>query len=340
MKLASLAEALGAELIGDPETEIQGLATLASAHAHSVSFFVNAKYADSLRSTNAAAVIVKRDQVDNNPAASLIVDDPYFAFAQASALFDRSPVVVRGIHPQAMVDESAVVDPTAAIAPGAVVEADVEIAAGASVGPGCVVMRGARLGKDSRLVANVTIYHDVRIGERTTIHGNCVIGGDGFGYAPKGGRWHKIYQLGSVQIGNDVEIGAGTTIDRGALDDTIIGDGVIIDNLVMIAHNVEIGDYTAMAGGVGVAGSTKIGKNCTLGGRANIIGHIDVPDGTHITACAFIHKKITEAGSYSSGAPMETTASWRKNAARMTQLDKMARRITELEKRLAELDSK
>ena len=335
--LTDLADALGATLKGvsgltGSGPVISGLATLDSARSGDISFLSNPAYASQLESTQATAVIVHHNQASLCPVAALLVDDPYLAYAKASHFFDGSPNPIKGAHPSAVVDSSASVDESASIGAQAVIEAGAVIGKDVCIGPGCVIGAGCVLGEGTRLHSNVTLYHHVSIGANCTLHSGSVIGGDGFGFAPNGGRWQKIAQLGGVHIGDFVDIGANTTIDRGAIDDTIICDHVILDNHIQIAHNVEIGEGTAIAGCTGIAGSTRIGKHCTIAGAVGIAGHLQICDGVHITMRSAITRSITEPGSYSSGTAMSTTREWRKNAARFRQLDKIVKRIRALER--------
>lgn len=338
LTLAQLAHQLGAELRlgpdGDPEREVSGLNTLQDASASEVTFLASANYRRFLGDTRAAAVLLRADFVDECPVSALVVENPYHAFACATALFDRTPVPSAGVHPAATVHPEASVHPSASVAAGAVVEAYASICAGASVGPNCFVGEGSEIGEGSRLNAGAVVYHGCSIGRDCTIHSQAVIGADGFGFAPHERRWTKIYQLGGVEIGDEVEVGACTCIDRGALGNTVIGRGVKIDNQVQIAHNVQIGDYSAIAACSAVAGSASIGKHCTIAGGAGVVGHVTVADGSHITAMTLVTKSIDSAGSYSSGTPFSDSRSWRRNAVRYAQLDQMARRLRDLEKRL------
>jgi UDP-3-O-[3-hydroxymyristoyl] glucosamine N-acyltransferase len=332
MTLAEIAELIGATVVGDSNRIIESLATLGPASEYQLSFFVNPRYLSDLKSTRAGAVLVRQDQLEHAPCDALVCANPYHAFAVLTASFVDVPAVAQGIHPRAFVDPTAHIGEGTHIGANAVVGAHVVIGKSCVIHPGAVIEPYSVLGENCTIYSNVSIYHRVVIGDRVTLHSGVVIGADGFGFAPTQAGWTKIHQLGGVRIGNDVEIGANTTVDRGALDDTVIGNGVIIDNQVQIAHNVVIGDYTAMAGCSGVAGSTKIGSRCTIAGRVSIVGHLTIADGVHISAGTLVSKSLTEVDSYSSGTPLEKTVQWKKNAARFGQLDKMARRITALEK--------
>ncbi|AMX02226.1 UDP-3-O-(3-hydroxymyristoyl)glucosamine N-acyltransferase [Microbulbifer thermotolerans] len=339
--LAQLARQLGAELRLAPGADasclVSGLNTLQDADTSQVSFLASAAYRRFLPGTRALAVLISSDMASECPVSALVVDNPYHAFAQATALFDRAPKPSAGIHPAASVHPDAEVHPRASIAAGAVIEAFARVGADASIGANCVVGEGSEIGEGSRLYPNVVVYHGCSVGRNCIIHSHAVIGADGFGFAPYERQWVKIHQLGGVEIGDEVEIGAVTCIDRGALGNTVIGNGVKIDNQVQIAHNVRIGDYTAIAACSAVAGSAVIGKHCTLAGGAGVVGHVTVADGSHITARTLVTKSIDRAGSYSSGTPFSDSRSWRRNAVRYGQLDQMARRLKELEVQLEQL---
>jgi UDP-3-O-[3-hydroxymyristoyl] glucosamine N-acyltransferase len=339
--LAEIAAFLGAELRGDGALRISGLNTLKNAGPGELAFLANTKYASQLGTCNAAAVImaanyVASDQGSELPqfsGAALILDNPYLGYARISQWFDRAPKAVSGIHPSAVIADSASLGADVAIAANVVVEADAVIGSGSNLGAGSYVGARSQLGDNARIAANVSIYHDVILGSDVTIHSGSVIGADGFGFAPDGaGKWQKIYQIGGVEIGDNVEIGACTTIDRGALGDTRIGNGVIIDNHVQIAHNVVIGDNCALAAYSGLAGSATLGNNCTLAGDACVVGHVTICDNVLVMARGLVTKSITEPGSYSSGMPLMKTREWRKNAVRISQLDSIARRLKSLER--------
>lgn len=331
--LGELADKLALDCIGDREVVITGLATLASASQGQLSFLANPKYQKDLLGTKASAVIVSAEVAACCPTNALVAANPYLSYAQTSQLFDSRCVAQGSIHHSAVVSTTAKLAPNVSIAANAVIGEHVTIAANTSIGAGVVIGDYSVVGEDCLLHANVTVYHGVTLGDRVTLHSGCVIGSDGFGFAPSPTGYIKIAQLGGVKVGCDVEIGAGTTIDRGALDDTLIGNGVIIDNQVQVAHNVQVGDNTAIAGKAGIAGSTIIGKQCTLAGGVGLVGHITIADKVHITAHTVVSKSITKAGSYSSGTGMQETSAWRKSAVRITQLDDIAKRLQRLEKR-------
>lgn len=332
IKLGQLAEFLGATLRGDKDKDINGLATLQEAGPDQISFLANPQYRRFLIDTQAAAVLLKPADADSFAGDALLVPDPYLAYARISHLFDPKPKAAAGIHPTAVIADDAVVDPEASIGAFAIVESGARIAAQVTVGAHCFIGARCEIGEGGWLAPRVTLYHDVRIGKRVVIQSGAVLGGEGFGFANEKGVWQKIAQIGGVSIGDDVEIGVNTAIDRGALADTRIGNGVKLDNQIQIAHNVQIGDHTAMAACVGISGSTKIGKHCMLAGGVGLVGHIEICDGVFITGMTMVTHSITEPGSYSSGTAMQPAAEWRKSAARLRKIDDMARRLQKLEK--------
>lgn len=320
LRLRSIVEALGGELCGDPDRAIDGLASLEAAAPSQLSFLANPKYAQQLAACRAGCVIVASAMRDAAVARGdcIIAQDPYLYFARLTQLWKNSVVRASGpaIHPSAVIDPDAVIDPTARI------------------GAMCVIERGARIGAGTVLKARVSVGEDCVIGERCILHPGVVIGADGFGFAPDGtGAWEKIEQLGTVRIGDDVEIGANSCIDRGALQDTVIEDGVKIDNLVQIAHNVRIGKHTAMAGCSAVAGSATIGAYCTIGGRAGILGHLTIADHVHISATSLVTRSLLRPGHYTGIFPIDDNAAWEKNAASLKQLHKLRERVKALEKK-------
>ena len=337
IKLGQLAEFLGATLRGDPEKEITGLATLQEAGPAQLSFLANPQYRKYLAGSQAAALLLKAADAEGFSGNTLVVPDPYAAYARISHLFDPKPKAAAGIHPTAVIAADAVVDPAASIGAFAVIESGVRIAAGTTVGAHCFIGARSVIDEGGWLAPRVTLYHDVRVGKRVVIQSGAVLGGEGFGFANEKGIWQKIAQIGGVLIGDDVEIGVNTAIDRGALADTIIGNGVKLDNQIQIAHNVQVGDHTAMAACVGISGSTKIGKHCMLAGGVGLVGHIDICDNVFITGMTMVTHSITEPGAYSSGTAMQPAAEWRKSAARLRQLDDIARRLRQLEKRVGDV---
>ncbi|MBP8126178.1 MAG: UDP-3-O-(3-hydroxymyristoyl)glucosamine N-acyltransferase [Aeromonadaceae bacterium] len=332
--LGQLATLLGAELHGDASIEVSRVANLETAGSGEISFLSDSKYQSFLAQTAASAVLVKAADLSVCQTNALVVKDPYVGFARVAQLLDSTPQPALDIHPTAVIAADVQLGQNVAIGPHAVIESGVVLGDGVAIGPGCFVGKNSRLGKGSRLWANVTIYHNVEIGDACLIQSGTVIGADGFGYANERGEWIKIPQVGKVILGNRVEIGASTTIDRGAIDDTIIADNVIIDNQCQIAHNVEIGYGTAIAGGTVIAGSTKIGKYCIIGGAAVINGHIQVCDQATITGMSMVMRSISEPGIYSSGVPAQSNKEWRKMAARVLHIDEMHKRLSQLEKRV------
>lgn len=334
MTLGQLAEALGATLNGSEALEITGLATLQEAGPGQLSFLANKQYRKFLDNTQASAVLLKAEDAEGFAGNALIVADPYLAYARISHLFDPKPKAVAGIHPSAVVADDAQVDSSASIGPFAVIESGARIGANVTVGAHCFIGARCVIGEGGWLAARVTLYHDVTIGKRVVIQSGAVIGGEGFGFANEKGIWRKIAQIGGVTLGDDVEIGVNTAVDRGALSDTRIGDGVKLDNQIQIAHNVQVGDHTAMAACVGISGSTKIGKHCMIAGGVGMVGHIDVCDNVFVSGMTMVTRSITEPGGYSSGTAMQPLAEWRKSAARIRQLDEMSKRLQQLEKRV------
>ena len=319
------------------QVKISGLATLTNAESGQVAFLANSKYQQQLSSTKASAVIVAPDAVDACPVSALVMDNPYMGYALLANLLDSTPKVANGIHRSAVIAADVFLGENVSVGANTVIESGVQLADNVSIGAGCFIGQQVKIGEETSLWANVTIYHRVEIGHHCLIQANTVIGSDGFGYAPVKGpyKWHKIPQLGSVIIGNHVEIGASTTIDRGALDNTEIRDGVILDNQIQIAHNVIVGENTAMAACSVIAGSTVMGKNCTIAGLVGVNGHINIADNCIFTGMAMVTKDITEAGVYSSGMPAAPNKEWNKTNARVRRLDSLTKRVKELEKLLA-----
>jgi UDP-3-O-[3-hydroxymyristoyl] glucosamine N-acyltransferase len=339
--VADIARRLGGELVGDAALEVLRIGPLEGADRHTISFLSNPRYQPQLAASGAGCVIVSpafRDAVVGRTSAILCAD-PYLAYARLTqwwAQRKRRPVEP-GVHASAVVEPGAHIDATASIGAMAFVGRGARIAAGAVVAVQAHVGEGAVVGAGTRLAPRATLGEGCRIGERGIVHGGVVIGADGFGFAPEaaegGGRWVKIEQLGSVVIGDDVEIGANTCIDRGALDDTVIEDGVKLDNLVQIGHNVRVGAHSAFAGCVGVAGSARIGRHCTAGGGAIILGHLELVDHVHISAATVVTRSIRQPGQYSGVFPFDDNASWEKNAATLRQLHALRERLRALEKR-------
>lgn len=333
ISLADIAEKIGATLITkNDQLMVSGVSTLELASPEQVTFLANPSYRRQLATTQAAAVIIHPDMQDECLVSALVMNNPYMGFAKVSQLFDNLPVQAPTIHPSATIAKTATIAEGVSIAANVVIGEFVEVNAGTRIGPNCVISDHSIIGERCLLHANVVMYHDVIIGNDCILHSGCVLGADGFGFAPDAGRWEKIAQLGGVRLGNQVEVGANTTIDRGALGNTTIGNGVKLDDQIMIAHNVVIGDNCAIAGTAGIAGSTTLGENCTIAGGVGIVGHIDIADGVHITGMTLVSKSIKEAGVYSSGTAMMPANEWRKSASRFRQLDDIARRLKKLEK--------
>lgn len=330
--LQQLAEILNAEVRGSSQ-DICGIATLESAKSDQLSFFHSAKprYLKQLAVCNAAAVLVTAEHANKVNTACLVVDDPYIAYAKATALFARRGQSDSGVDSNAVVAESASVSKRVSIAAHVVIGERCKIADDVIVGANTVIGDDCVIASGTILEANVTLYSDVQIGRDCLIHSGAVLGADGFGFAPTGNGWLKIHQLGGVRIGNNVEIGAGTTVDRGALDNTCIEDGVIIDNQVQIAHNVVVGKGTAIAGCTAVAGSTRIGEKCTIAGACGITGHLEIAPGSHVTAMTLVGKSIDKPGAYSSGTVAEPHRQWKRNVVRFRQLDELAQKVKNLE---------
>jgi len=336
VRLGDLCTQLGGELVGDAGLTVTQLGPLEDAGPQTLSFLSNPRYRKQLAASKAACVIVAPNMRDvaAERGAAIVTPDPYLYFARLTQWWaQRSrPRVPAGVHPSAVIDPSASVGEGASIGPLAVVEAGAVIGRDAIIGAQCFIGRGARVGAGSRLAPRVTVSFDCWVGERCIVHSGVVIGADGFGFAPTQGRWEKIEQLGAVRIGDDVEIGANTCIDRGALGDTVIGDGVKLDNLIQIGHNVQVGPHAAMAGCVGVAGSARIGARCTVGGGAIILGHLTLADDVHVSAATVITRSIAKPGHYSGVFPFDDNAAWEKNAATLRQLHALRERLRALEK--------
>jgi len=334
IKLRDLADRLDVELRGDGERLVCRVESLDGADGASLCFFGDHKYRVKLGATRAAAVILAEKDLPLCPVAALVSPNPYLTYARAARLLHPAPPVAGGRHPSAVVADSARVDPSAWIGATAVVEERAEIGPRVFIGAGSIVGSGCRIGEDSRLVARVTLCEGTRVGKRVLIQPGAVIGREGFGFAKDGERWLRIPQLGGVRLGDDVEVGANTTVDRGALGDTLIADGAKLDNLIQIGHNCSIGENTAMAACSGISGSTKIGSNCTIAGAVGMAGHLTIADNVHFTGMAMVTRSFTEPGVYSSGIPAMPNAQWRRNAARFRNLDELAQRLKGLEKKL------
>jgi UDP-3-O-[3-hydroxymyristoyl] glucosamine N-acyltransferase len=334
ISLAELATITGGELHGDENAMVTMVAPMDKAQEGHVTFLSNPKYAKHLTDCQATVVMVKEAQREACTGNALVVADPYVAFAKVAQALDTTPAPATLIAPSAVVADDAMVGENVSIGANAVIESGVVLGDNAVIGAGCFIGKNAKIGANTKLWSNVSIYHEVVLGEHCLVQANTVIGSDGFGYANEKGEWIKIPQLGTVVIGNRVEIGSCTTIDRGALEDTIIEDNVILDNQLQIAHNVQIGYGTAMAGGTIVAGSTKIGKYCIIGGGTVINGHIEIVDGVTITGMGMVMRGISEKGMYSSGIPLQPNKEWRKTATRVHRIDDMNKRLKAVEKLL------
>ncbi len=333
-KLGELAEVINAELKGDPNCVISGLGTLQNAGPDQLSFFTNRRYARFLKSTTAAAVVLSAEDMNDCPVFSLVSKDPYLAYAKAVRYMNPEQPSDPGVHPSAIVSVTASIHSSACICANSYIGEHVQIDENIYIGPGCVVEDNSVIGNGSRLIANVSVCHNIKIGERVLMHAGVVIGADGFGITNEAGKWLKIPQLGSVEIKNDVEIGANTTIDRGALGNTLIEEGVKIDNQVQIGHNSIIGAHTAIAGCVVIAGSVTIGKRCMIGGGTAIAGHIVITDDVVITGLSGVTNSIKEAGTYSGAMTITDNLTWRKNMARFRHLNELAIRLKAVEDKL------
>lgn len=336
--LEDIASKFGGELLGNySNVQVGQVASLANASAGQITFVASDKFVGLLAGTEASAVVVSPKHASATELPRIVCQNPYAYYARLVRLFNPPLVMAASVHPSAIIDS--VLPKSTCIGAHVVIGKGVTFGERVVVHPGVVVGDDVAIGDDSVLYPNCTIYPDCLIGRRAIIHSGAVIGGDGFGFAQENGQWLKIPQIGRVVIGDDVEIGANTTIDRGALEDTLIGNDVKLDNQIQIAHNVAIGDHTAMAGCVGVAGSTKIGSNCTVGGAGMIVGHLDICDKTHISAGTLVTKSIKIPGKYTSIFPIDNHANWVKTAAQLKRLVTLAERVTELEKKIKELES-
>ncbi|QUJ66898.1 UDP-3-O-(3-hydroxymyristoyl)glucosamine N-acyltransferase [Photobacterium sp. GJ3] len=336
LTLAALAEKLGAELRGDADAEVTAIAGLGQAAPGQITFLSSSKYRQHLKECQATAVMLKAEDAEFFGGNALIVQDPYLSYAKVAQILDSTPASATEIAPSAYIASDAVVGQGVAVGHNAVIESGVVLGDNVQIGPGCFIGKNAQIGHRTKLWANVSIYHNVVLGDDCLVQSGTVIGADGFGYANDKGRWVKIPQLGTVRVGDRVEIGACTTIDRGALEDTIIADGVIIDNQCQIAHNVTIGENTAVAGATVMAGSLKVGKHCFIGGASVFNGHMEITDGVTVTGMGMVMRPITEPGVYSSGIPLQTNREWRKTAARVLKIEDMNKRLKSVEKKLEE----
>ena len=334
LSLADIAARLGGDVLGDAQIRVSQVASLASAGAGDIAFLANPKYRGQLATTRASAVIVPPSAVDL-ATPRIVAANPYAYYARVAALLNPPPAFAPGVDATAVA--ASVLPSSVHVGANVSIGRDVVIGEGVVIHAGCVIGDGVRIGDGSLLYPNVTVYAGCVIGERAVVHAGVVIGADGFGFAPDQGRWVKIPQIGRVVIGDDVEIGANTSIDRGALDDTVIGHGVKLDNQIQIGHNCVIGDHSVIAGCVGIAGSTRIGKGCMLGGAAMILGHLEIADGTVISPGSMVMKSITKAGKYTALFPLEEHDRWLHNAAQVRHLSHLAERVAELEKKLQKI---
>jgi UDP-3-O-[3-hydroxymyristoyl] glucosamine N-acyltransferase len=327
LTLGEIVAQLGGEAVGDRGTRLAGVATLDSAGPEQIAFLANPKYRGRLATTRAGAVILGPGDRDAAAMPRIVSDNPYAYYARTVALFHPDEPAQPGIHPFAQVDGSATVDATAEIGAFVVIGAGARIGARARIGAHAAIGRGVAIGDDTRLHPRVTIYDGCSVGARCILHSGAVVGADGFGQARGEGQWIKIPQVGGVRIGDDVEVGANTTIDRGALDDTVIGEGVKLDNQIQVGHNVVIGAHTVVAGCTGISGSVTIGRDCMIGGGVGIAGHLSICDGVTVTGTTFVTKSITQPGTYSSGMPFMPHAQYLRNAVHLRHLDELAAKI-------------
>jgi UDP-3-O-[3-hydroxymyristoyl] glucosamine N-acyltransferase len=339
-KLGDIVRQFGGHLIGKPDVTIENVATLAKAQHGQISFFANSKYLSELKATQASAVILSAKNQDLISLPRIVCDNPYAYFAKVSDLLNPKKKAIPGIHPTAVVDASTQVAKSAEIGPF------VHIAQGAIIGENSIIHAGCRIGENVKigtaccLYPNVVVYHECQIGNNAILHSGAIIGADGFGIAEENQIWIKIPQIGRVIIGNNVEIGASTTVDRGAIDDTVIEEGVKLDNQIQVGHNVRIGAHTAIAGCVAIAGSTVIGKHCKIGGASSIVGHIEIADYVNVSACTLITKSIEQKGAYTGAYPFSSHKEWLKNASHLRHLDDLAETIKLLEKKITDLERK
>jgi UDP-3-O-[3-hydroxymyristoyl] glucosamine N-acyltransferase len=330
--LREIQRRFGGELAGDPETAVDRVATLENAGPNSIAFLANPRYLPRLKDTRASAVIVGEDARNATNLPRIVCANPYAYFARVSALINPEPAPRPGMHPTAVVSASAQVADDAEVGPCAVLEEGVRVGSGCIIGAGCVIGARTSVGDGCRLYSRVTVYHDCVLGKRVVLHSGVVIGADGFGLAMDAGRWVKVPQVGRVVIGDDVEIGANSTVDRGALDDTVIEEGVKLDNQIQVGHNVRIGAHTAIAACAGIAGSAKIGRYCRIGGASGIAGHLTIADHVEISTYTLVTKSIDKPGVYTGAYVFEPHRQWRRNAAQLRHLSELAERVRELER--------
>lgn len=334
LTLGELAKLAQATLQGDPEIKITGVGTLANAVPGQLTFLASPKYAHYLATTKASAVVISPNDANQSPLPALITADPKYTFARVVHLLYPFSTLSPSTHPSALIGEECDISPSTFIGPNCVIGNRVKIGKNVILQSGCYIGDDCEIGESTIFYANAVVYHGCKIGNEVTVHSGTVIGSDGFGFANHKGRWLKVPQVGGVKIGDRVEIGANTTIDRGAIDDTEIGNDVILDNLIQIAHNVKINDGTAIASGVGIAGSTVIGKHCQIGGGTCIVGHLTITDHVNIVGSSNVGQSITEPGTYASGLTVNDIHVWKRNLVRFHQLDSLAKRLIEVEKKL------
>lgn len=338
--LSEIVDRFGGRVLGDPATQITQIATLEQARSGNISFLASGKYRSQLASTQASAVILGEADAEAVAIARIVCGNPYAYFAKVSALLNPQPAMKPGIHPSAVIGAGAQIEVGVHIGPQVTVGAGAKIGAGSVILEGCSIGPNAVIGKHAWLYPRVVVYHDCVVGDNFIAHSGAVIGSDGFGFAMEQGRWLKIPQIGRVVIGNDVEIGANTAVDRGALGDTVIEDGVKLDNHIQISHNVRVGAHTAMAGMSGIAGSSSVGKHCRIGAYAGVSGHLQVTDNVEISAYTVVAKSIRESGAYAGAFPFSKHADWLKNAAHIRHLDELASKVKELQHEIEELKRK
>ncbi len=340
LSLGEIVVRLGGRVIGDPNVAVSQVGSLEHATPGQIAFFSNPRFKSMLGNTRASAVLLSPSAEHFTALPKIVAENPYAYFARLSRWFNPEPEVKAGLHPLALVDPGARVSGSATVGPYAVIEAGAVIGERAYVGAGCKIAFDVEIGTDSRLFPGVVIYQGCRVGARNILHSGVVIGADGFGIAADDGMWEKIPQIGRVLIGDDVEIGANTTVDRGAIDDTVLEDGVKLDNQIQIGHNCYIGAHTAMAGCVAVAGSARIGRHCTVGAGATILGHLSIADYVNVSAATVISRSIRKPGTYTGMYPFDENSSWARNTALVRHLSEFAERIRVLEKRLLDKEEK
>jgi UDP-3-O-[3-hydroxymyristoyl] glucosamine N-acyltransferase len=332
LSLGELAVRFGCELHGDPDVHVDRVATLQAAVPGTLAFLANPRYRKHLVTTRASAVVLDAASAAECPTNALVAANPYATYARIAQALSAEPAFTGGRHPRAVVEEGASVHPTAWIGPQCYVGAGAVVGAGVYLGPGTVVLERVTLGAHTRCVANVTLCAGVRVGERCLLHPGVVIGADGFGHAPDRDGYVKVPQLGAVELGDDVEVGSNTTIDRGAIDDTVIERGVKIDNQVQIGHNCRVGEHTVIAGCAGISGSVTIGRRCMIGGMVGVVGHLEICDDVYLTGKTMVTHSITKPGLYSGQLPFDEARRFRRNSARFQKLDELAQRVARLER--------